>query len=329
MKNKINIIIPVYNAFAFLRECLECIRNQSSKDWICYLVNDGSTDDSQSIIDEYCSLDDRFIGMSKQNEGSPAKTIRYALNHIDSGYVTAIGDDDFVSADFVEKLVLRLRETNADIVVPKMSCFKDDTSNVLWTKPDDLFDFGQAVDGKTACLLTIPDWIIGMNGALIRKEMLDNTAVGEWSYSDELQARELLVQCDRVAFTDATYYYRFNPGSITKAVSPFAFEKSIIEAQLVEFAKKNYPDNKSLIQELSYKHFSGLQSDIVRFEALKNRFSDEQCNRIEKAMAYSYELTDVSEVLKRSLKWGLVVAFFRRFRWYQAFVIHHFDKKVS
>ena len=100
--------------------------------------------------------------------------------------------------------------------------------------------------------------MIGMNGALIRKEMLNNTAEGEWSYSDELHAREMLVQCNRVAFTDAKYYYRFNSESITKAVSPFVFEKSIIEAQLVKFAKKNYPDNKSLIQELSYKHFSGL-----------------------------------------------------------------------
>lgn len=100
MKNRINIIIPVDNAFAFLGECLECIRNQSSKDWICYLVNDGSTDNSQLIIDEHCSLDDRFVGINKPNEGSSAKTIRYALKHIDSGFVTTIGDDDFVSADF-------------------------------------------------------------------------------------------------------------------------------------------------------------------------------------------------------------------------------------
>ena len=324
MKNKINIIIPVYNAFAFLGECLECIRNQSSKDWICYLVNDGSTDNSQLIIDEYCSLDDRFVGMNKPNEGSPAKTIRYALKHIDSGFVTTIGDDDFVSADFVEKLMSRQRETEADIVVPRMCCFRDSVSNVLWTKPDDLFDFKQVVDGKTACLLTIPDWIIGMNGALIRKEMMYNTVEGEWSYSDELHEREMLVQCNRVAFTDAKYYYRFNSESITKAVSPFAFEKSIIEAQLVAFAKKYYPDNKSLIQELSYKHFSGLQSNIVRFETLKNRFSVDQCKRIEKAMAYSYELTDISEVFKRSLKWGLAVLLLRRFEWYQTLVIRHF-----
>lgn len=69
MKNRINIIIPVYNAFAYLGECLECIRNQSSKDWICYLVNDGSTDNSQLIIDEYCMQDERFEGLYKENEG--------------------------------------------------------------------------------------------------------------------------------------------------------------------------------------------------------------------------------------------------------------------
>lgn len=69
MKNKINIIIPVYNAFVLLGECLDCIRNQSSKDWICYLMNDGSTDNSQLIIDEYCMQDERFEGLYKENEG--------------------------------------------------------------------------------------------------------------------------------------------------------------------------------------------------------------------------------------------------------------------
>ena len=327
LENKVSIIVPIYNPGNYLKECLDSIARQTFDNWKCYLVNDGSTDDSQSIIEEYCQMDDRFVGLTKQNEGSPAKTIQYGLKYVQTDFVIAIGDDDVLSNDYVEKLVVRQSETQADIVVPQMCCFENEVNNLLWEKPDELFDYGQVLDGKNACLLTIPEWVIGMNGAMVRKELMNSVSEGKWSYSDELQEREMLMKCRIVAFSDTKYYYRANPTSLTKSISPRMFDKSVIEAQLVMFAKQHFPENENLIRELAQKHFSGLQSNIVNYEKIKGQFPKDDCKRIEAALEQSYLYTDIGEVAKRSLKWGIAVALLRRFSWYQRLVVSHFNKK--
>ena len=68
MKSDITVIVPIYNAATFLRDSLDSIVKQTYKDWKCILVNDGSPDNSQSIIDEYCAKDTRFVSFCKKNE---------------------------------------------------------------------------------------------------------------------------------------------------------------------------------------------------------------------------------------------------------------------
>ena len=69
---KISIIVPVYNMQAYLRECLDAIVGQTFKDWECILINDGSTDDSGSICDEYAERDARFKVIHSENKGQAA-----------------------------------------------------------------------------------------------------------------------------------------------------------------------------------------------------------------------------------------------------------------
>ena len=57
---KISIIVPVYNCKKYLRQCLDSILSQTFKDWECLLIDDGSTDESGSICDEYARRDNRF-----------------------------------------------------------------------------------------------------------------------------------------------------------------------------------------------------------------------------------------------------------------------------
>lgn len=69
MKDKISIIIPIYNAARYLNRCLDSVLKQSYTNWECILVDDGSTDESGSICDEYANKYPRFMVIHKANQG--------------------------------------------------------------------------------------------------------------------------------------------------------------------------------------------------------------------------------------------------------------------
>jgi len=65
---KIAIIVPIYNVENYLRECLDSIRNQTYKNFICIMINDGSTDSSKKIAETYL-VDERFVLINQENQG--------------------------------------------------------------------------------------------------------------------------------------------------------------------------------------------------------------------------------------------------------------------
>ena len=74
----ISIIIPVYNAAPYLSKCLDSLICQTSKDWEAILIDDGSSDDSLQICNQYAKKDERISFIQKENEGV-AKTRNKAL----------------------------------------------------------------------------------------------------------------------------------------------------------------------------------------------------------------------------------------------------------
>jgi glycosyltransferase involved in cell wall biosynthesis len=65
----VSVIVPVYNTGKYLRRCLDSILAQTFTDWECLVIDDGSTDASPAICDEYAAADTRFRVFHKQNEG--------------------------------------------------------------------------------------------------------------------------------------------------------------------------------------------------------------------------------------------------------------------
>ena len=114
---KISVIVPVYNVEKYLRKCIDSLTNQTLKDIEIILVNDGSTDNSGSIIDEYAKQDKRVIAIHKEN-GGQSSARNMGLDIAKGKYVGFIDSDDWIELDMYENMYLALVKGNADSRLP-------------------------------------------------------------------------------------------------------------------------------------------------------------------------------------------------------------------
>lgn len=113
---KISIIVPVYQAEAFLRRCLNSIVNQTFQDWECILVDDGSKDRSGAICDEYAVRDSRFK-VFHQNNCGVSITRQIAFDASKGEYIAFADSDDWVERNWLENLYQKITEDNVDMVI--------------------------------------------------------------------------------------------------------------------------------------------------------------------------------------------------------------------
>jgi len=113
---KLSIIVPVFNVELYLVKCLESIINQTFTDFELILVNDGSTDASQTICLDYLKKDHRIILYNKEN-GGLSSARNFGLSKAKGKYIAFIDSDDWIDLHMYETMVKALEDENADIVV--------------------------------------------------------------------------------------------------------------------------------------------------------------------------------------------------------------------
>ena len=112
----ITVIIPIYNVSKYLRNCLESVINQTYENLEIICINDGSTDDSLSILKEFKEKDKRIIIIDKKNEGvSIARN--EGIEMATGEYLFCIDGDDFIDKDFFEKFYNNAKRNDSDLVV--------------------------------------------------------------------------------------------------------------------------------------------------------------------------------------------------------------------
>lgn len=113
---KISVVIPVYNVENYLKQCLDSIIKSSYKNIEIICVNDGSTDNSLKILEEYRQIDNRIIVISQENKGlSGARNS--GLKIAQGDYIYFLDSDDWVSVDLIEKAFNEITNKNADVLV--------------------------------------------------------------------------------------------------------------------------------------------------------------------------------------------------------------------
>lgn len=117
-----SIVVPVYNTSRYLPRCLDSILNQTVLSWECVLVDDGSTDGSADICDEYVYKDQRFKVIHKRNEGvSVARNI--GINQSAGDYIIFVDSDDWVDKSLLEEVLITIKKYKSDIVLFGYSSF--------------------------------------------------------------------------------------------------------------------------------------------------------------------------------------------------------------
>ena len=114
--SRLSIIVPVYNTEKYLRKCLESIMRQTFSDFEVIVVDDGSTDSSSSICDEYALLDPRIRVIHKNNEGLVSAR-KAGLAAASGSLIAYVDSDDWIESDAYSYMITAMEQNDCDLVV--------------------------------------------------------------------------------------------------------------------------------------------------------------------------------------------------------------------
>lgn len=209
----ISIIVPVYNVEDYLHRCIDSILAQTFTSYDVILVDDGSTDNSGRICDEYAKKYENIHVLHQQYRGvSGARNtgLEWALTHSDSQWLAFIDSDDYVHPKYLETLFQAATESNLPISI----CSYVRTS-------------GEIPESPPICPSQVwdtEDFFISLNtnfiliwGKLYRKDLYAKVRFPRGLiHEDEFTTHKVLFATEKVAYIDTPLYYYFrNPRSIT------------------------------------------------------------------------------------------------------------------
>jgi len=263
---KISVIVPVYNVEEYLRECLDSLVNQTFKDIEVIMVNDGSTDNSPKIIEEYASKYDNFYAYHKEN-GGLASARNYGLQFAKGEYLAFLDSDDFIPLDAYEKLYDLAKKTGSEIVTGKPVRFK---SNKV---------YDSTLHKKVFCETIINTHVTKMPQLIYNNTCWNNLFLHDFWKKYQLRFPQILYEDIPVMIPayfyststsileDVVYYWRVREGanlSITQKRNELSnFFDRMKSIQLVDdFYKNNHITDEYLVIE---KDFRFLSLDIALY----------------------------------------------------------------
>lgn len=219
----ISVIVPIFNSDQYLKKCLDSLQHQTYPHIEIILVDDGSTDKSGKISDEYAEKDPRFVVVHKQNEGV-AKARISAFEHSKGEYITFVDADDYVDERYIEHLYDCIEKHHADASCCQYYKVDDKGKHLSRRKAFGYFDKkgieevlipGLAWDYKLGKETIAPFLWAKMTKRDFIKEVLD-AGKGLWYGEDQCGVLHMLYQIKSIYHSDKPlYYYVFHKGQAT------------------------------------------------------------------------------------------------------------------
>lgn len=210
----ISIIVPVYNVENYIKECINSIINQSYKNIEIILVDDGSTDNSGSLCEEFSLIDSRIVTLHKENGGlSDARN--YGIKHSNGEYIMFVDSDDIIEKDIVKVLYNMIQEDKAiDISVCGLKRFNDGLSPKFVAR-----DKYSILDREESLKEFLYQKKISTSscGKLYRRSVMEDIFfIKNQRFEDNEFLFKVLLNVNQVYVTESELYaYRFRQNSIT------------------------------------------------------------------------------------------------------------------
>lgn len=211
---KLSIIVPVYNVRQYLDQCIQSILDQSFKDFELILVDDGSTDGSGDICDNYKEKDTRIIVIHKKNGGlSSARNVGIKVAR--GAFLGFVDSDDWIEPEMFEQMLICADNNDADIIVCRLQMVSENGGTIV------------EVTGYDECL-TMNRWMATQE--ILKDDLMRSYAVNkiyrkslfegieypaDRYFEDTSTTYKLIYKANNIATIPYIgYNYRFNPNSI-------------------------------------------------------------------------------------------------------------------
>lgn len=272
MDDLISIIIPMYNSQDFIGKLLESLINQTYKNLEIIVVNDGSTDNSLLVVEEFAKHDSRIKVITTKNGGvSRARNI--GLENVKGEYFSFLDSDDYIDLDMYEKIISKMKEVNTDAI--RINYVKEDEKFNHISQGNMLNLKNKILDKEMIRKELIPYMFENKIEAytpllFIKRELLDELkAFNEDIHmmEDLLFYLDLLLKVNDIYFLDyKSYHYIFRVSSNTKRRDKLMINlnDTLKVVKMVEefLEQNNFPD--SLYSQVYYIYSTMIVKYILR-----------------------------------------------------------------
>jgi glycosyltransferase involved in cell wall biosynthesis len=254
----VSVIIPVYNTAPYLRRCLDSVCGQTLRNIEIICVNDGSTDNSLDILREYERNDKGVTVLDFAENRGPGAARNAGIDVARGEYIGFVDSDDYVDADFYEKLYEKAIETGTDVTKALLKLVNENGSeDISWNHNDDIrrnkFYFYHHY-----------------TTAIFKRTLLKNNNIvfpeGIRNFEDPLFAVRVAMAADRIETVDGLFYnYILRAGSVTRNVMSIPELQGILSAAVMMINETKFlpADDRSIILDFICETLYGV---FLRFE---------------------------------------------------------------
>lgn len=283
---RISIIIPVYNCEKYIKKCIDSIIEQTYRGFELIIINDGSTDNTTHLLEEYKKYN--YIRIINQDNKGVSHARNNGIANAQGEYLCFIDGDDYIDKDFLFTLINENLENKYDWVLSGIYDFHENTiiKEIKYKEQEwDINNIDECINFYSLKLLTAPFPKLFKKNIILKNNLKFNTNISlaedrEFNY----QYAQYIHKVKTISYTG--YYYRVsNPNSLSKKCYPYKLKYDCLHWDIIWESFQNRKFQDSRINELLVnKIFHSINDNI-------------------KQLAYSYNIKDALTLLSENVKY--------------------------